>query len=128
MREWQHGGGLQRSASYSYWWGVQYCTASRDGNSHHRAARYRRSCANSRACAEHARRRTHTGAQSWTMPNLVGSNLQDAQDAIQKLTNNEISTRVQPTSPGKAATRSWTPTGRSARRHRRLGRRSLRTR
>jgi hypothetical protein len=29
-------------------------------------------------------------AQSWSMPNLIGSNLQDAQDAIQRLTNNEV--------------------------------------
>ncbi|MGV0644583.1 hypothetical protein ABQE44_14385 [Mycolicibacterium sp. XJ2546] len=29
-------------------------------------------------------------SQSWTMPNLIGSNLQDAQDAIQALTNNEV--------------------------------------
>ena len=29
-------------------------------------------------------------AQSWTMPDLTGSNLQDAQDAIQKLTGNEV--------------------------------------
>ena len=28
--------------------------------------------------------------QHWAMPNLVGSGLQDAQDAIQKLTGNEI--------------------------------------
>ncbi|MDA4109724.1 hypothetical protein MHOL44478_21055 [Mycobacterium holsaticum DSM 44478] len=28
--------------------------------------------------------------QSWTMPNLIGRNLQDAQDAIQALTNDEI--------------------------------------
>ena len=27
---------------------------------------------------------------SWTMPNLVGMNLQDAQDAIQQLTNNDV--------------------------------------
>ncbi len=30
------------------------------------------------------------GAASWTMPNLVGANLQDAQDAIQTLTDNAI--------------------------------------
>jgi hypothetical protein len=29
-------------------------------------------------------------AQSWTMPNLIARNLQDAQDAIQALTNNEF--------------------------------------
>jgi hypothetical protein len=29
-------------------------------------------------------------ARSWTMPDLVGKNLQDAQDAIQLLTNNEV--------------------------------------
>ncbi|WP_326546997.1 PASTA domain-containing protein [Mycolicibacterium sp. ND9-15] len=29
-------------------------------------------------------------AQSWTMPNLIGRNLQDAQDAIQSLTDNEV--------------------------------------
>ena len=29
-------------------------------------------------------------AQSWTMPNLIGRNLQDAQDAIQTLTNNQV--------------------------------------
>ncbi|MGV0791664.1 PASTA domain-containing protein [Mycolicibacterium sp. XJ1819] len=29
-------------------------------------------------------------AQSWTMPNLIGRNLQDAQDAIQALTENQI--------------------------------------
>jgi hypothetical protein len=28
--------------------------------------------------------------QSWIMPNLIGKNLQDAQDAIQQLTNNEV--------------------------------------
>jgi len=28
--------------------------------------------------------------QSWTMPNLIGTNLQDAQDAVQQLTNNEV--------------------------------------
>jgi hypothetical protein len=28
--------------------------------------------------------------QSWTMPDLRGRNLQDAQDAIQMLTNNEV--------------------------------------
>ena len=28
-----------------------------------------------------------SGAQSWTMPDLVGSGLQDAQDAIQRLTD-----------------------------------------
>ena len=27
---------------------------------------------------------------SWTMPNLIGKNLQDAQDAIQQLINNEV--------------------------------------
>nr|CRL77004.1 hypothetical protein CPGR_04156 [Mycolicibacterium malmesburyense] len=32
----------------------------------------------------------NTVSQSWTMPNLIGSNLQDAQDAIQALTNNEV--------------------------------------
>ncbi len=30
------------------------------------------------------------GAATWTMPNLVGANLQDAQDAIQSLTGNAI--------------------------------------
>jgi len=29
-------------------------------------------------------------AQSWTMPDLIGGNLQDAQDAIQALTDNEV--------------------------------------
>jgi hypothetical protein len=29
-------------------------------------------------------------AQSWTMPNLVGRNLQDAQDAIQALTDDNV--------------------------------------
>ncbi len=29
-------------------------------------------------------------AQSWTMPDLIGNNLQDAQDAIQALTDYEI--------------------------------------
>lgn len=29
-------------------------------------------------------------AQTWTMPNLIGKNLQDAQDAIQRLTSNEV--------------------------------------
>ncbi|BBZ02863.1 hypothetical protein MCHIJ_23000 [Mycolicibacterium chitae] len=29
-------------------------------------------------------------AQSWTMPDLRGKNLQDAQDAIQLLTNNQV--------------------------------------
>lgn len=29
-------------------------------------------------------------AQSWTMPDLIGGNLQDAQDAIQALSTNEI--------------------------------------
>ncbi|MGH3765756.1 MAG: PASTA domain-containing protein [Pseudonocardiaceae bacterium] len=30
------------------------------------------------------------GSVSWTMPNLVGANLQDAQNAIQRLTSNAI--------------------------------------
>lgn len=30
------------------------------------------------------------GPTSWQMPNLVGSNLQDAQDAIQKLTGDKV--------------------------------------
>lgn len=29
-------------------------------------------------------------ATSWTMPNLVGSNLQHAQNEIQRITNNEV--------------------------------------
>lgn len=28
--------------------------------------------------------------QTWTMPNLIGKNLQDAQDAIQELTNGDV--------------------------------------
>lgn len=32
----------------------------------------------------------NSASQSWTMPNLIGSNLQDAQDAIQALTNNGV--------------------------------------
>jgi beta-lactam-binding protein with PASTA domain len=33
---------------------------------------------------------TSSFVQHWAMPNLVGSGLQDAQDAIQKLTGNKI--------------------------------------
>ncbi|MFC0548918.1 PASTA domain-containing protein [Kutzneria chonburiensis] len=33
---------------------------------------------------------TSSFVQHWAMPNLVGSGLQDAQDAIQKLTDNKI--------------------------------------
>lgn len=29
-------------------------------------------------------------SRTWTMPNLIGENLQDAQDAIQELTDNEV--------------------------------------
>ena len=33
---------------------------------------------------------TTTRVQQWTMPNLVGMNLQQAQDAVQKLTGNPV--------------------------------------
>ena len=49
--------------------------------------------------------------QDWTMPNLVGANLQDAQNAIQALTDNAISFTSRTTRPERVASRSSIGTG-----------------
>ena len=57
---------------------------------------------------------TANADQSWTMPNLVGTDLQGAQDAIQSLTQARCGSAPQRISPVRAARRSWTATGSSA--------------
>ena len=54
-----------------------------------------------------------------TMPNLAGTDLQGAHDAIQSLTHGRCGSAPQRISPGRAARRSWIATGPSAARHRR---------
>lgn len=65
-------------------------------------------------------------APSWTMPNLIGMDLQGAQDAIQSLTHGEVWFSSSTDLTGRAGPRSATAIGRCAARRRRPGRRSVR--